>query len=89
MFTREGPGRRGIEPRLNYSATATLFGPSDAIFGDAVSLRHACGGGGQPPEQRGRRGNKLGRVVAIETSYLVPRTSEVLHSLNRMVGGLC
>ena len=87
MFSRWGPERRGVEPRLSYSATTTLSGPSDAIFGDAVSLRHACGGGGEPPTQRCRRGYELGRVVAIETLYVVPIASEVLHGSDGMESG--
>ena len=86
VLTRKGPECGGVYTRLDYVAPTTFLGPSDTIFGDAVRLWHACGGCGQPPFQRRCRGDKLGRVVAIETFDLVSITSEMLHCGDCMVG---
>ena len=87
-FSRNGPERLGIEPKLDDSASTTLLGSTNTMFGDAVSLRHPRGGGGQPPLQRCCRENQIGRVGAIEAMYPVLRTSKMLHSRYGMVGGL-
>ena len=87
-LARWGPERSGIKSRLDDSATSTFSGPSDTIFGDAVRLRHPRGGSSQPPFQCRCRGYKLGRIVTIEARYRVLRTCKVLHSGDRVEGGL-
>ena len=79
VLGRRGPERLGVKPRLEYSASSTLPGPSDAIFGNAICLRHARGIGGGPPFQCFCRGHKLGGTVTIEVDRLVSWTRKILH----------
>ena len=76
---RMGPKRGWIKPRLDYTASSALLGPSDAIFGNAICLRHARSRGGGPPFQCFCRGHKLGGIVTIEVDRLVSWTRKILH----------
>ena len=78
---------RAVVARLDDSATTTLLGPSDTILGDAISLWHPRGGGGEPPLQRASGRGQLGCVVKIEASNVIPRTTKVLHRLICVVSG--
>ena len=88
MFSSLGPERRAVVPRLDDSATATLFGHADTIFGNAICLRQSGGGGRQPPTQSPSGSQELRCFVKVEASNRVLGTTEMLKCLNRVLGGL-
>ncbi len=88
MFTSERPKRLGVETRLDHRTAATFFASTDAVFGDAVGLRHPRSGSSQPPTQCCSRGYKLRRIVTIEIRSFIISSSIMLKSFDSVFGGL-